>query len=142
MAFKKVRPTPFRTGGLLFRQTPAENSSHHRKSTTSNRELAAPSTRRPSRCATQASACRFPPLQALAYLHPGKHLHSLVARQKKRGQQEAANSQFTPLTAGQLADLYAGKYPANYEEDFIPLKNISTSGIKKIRRAFDENGEE
>lgn len=83
------------------------------------------------------TTARGPWRGAFAYHHPGKYLST-----QKDWQQEAENFEFTSLNAKQLAEIYTGKYPTNYEEDFIHLRNIPTSRIKKIWKRFERNGEE
>lgn len=92
------------------------------------------------RGATQDLAFRPHPLQVFAYRHPGKYFHSSVSSQRQNDrQQEAERFEFSTLNTGQLAELYLGRYPTNYEEDFIHLRGISTRGIKKIWKAFKRN---
>lgn len=60
----------------------------------------------------------------------------MSTQKKKDWQQEPENFQSTPLNADQLAEICAGKYPTNYEEYFIHLRNISptdSTGLEVLR---------
>ncbi|KAK2765224.1 hypothetical protein FQN54_008923 [Arachnomyces sp. PD_36] len=103
---------------------------------------------RPPRTTWQASFQLRQPAASNLHLHPLrepqvlKYSHFSVSARGKNRSQGGGNTESTPLNASQLAEIYAGKFPSDYEEDVIHLRNIPSRDIKDISKAFEENEEE
>jgi hypothetical protein len=74
--------------------------------------------------------------------HRAQFLHASPTPSKEDFERAQDEGLEPPLEDYELEELYAGRFPANYEGDLIHLRNLSKAEIERIRTAFDKNKDE